>query len=272
MSLRMHERMNDLRRILAFELSASYRFPVTEGFLLILLFAASYGTLVSLYNPHFMNILPRIDETDLLMIVTRSAAANAANAFAYSLQYTAAFLVILVPMFVAFTFARTFEDGTLKSVLSYPVSRNMLFAVKALFLVTLYCFVTMTTSAAWVAVLLPVTIDIGEMSLLSIAFLLMVLLQVLTCCLLAVVSKRSSVTAVIGLLFFTGLTASQASPNPHWLVAAVANPVLLVETYYLGGEGAPALWQLTTAFALLSIVIIILILVGLRVFARTGVD
>ena len=116
----MRERLSELRKLSRLELTLSYRFPAIEFLIAILVFSSGLGVLSIGMTSIGMNLDPDpyYNATQTTEHYTEYMVQEKTLAYVQALATCTNVLFFLIPLFVAFTVARPFEDGTLKTILS----------------------------------------------------------------------------------------------------------------------------------------------------------
>jgi len=112
-------------------------------------------------------------------------------------------LAILIPLLTSLSIANSYEDGTLKTFLTYPVRRFSLLAVKVSQVVILPGLVTTLASTMSIYIFIPEMISMmPEFVLLIGAMWIFILLLMSVTTLISVFSRRITVSAVGGIAFW----------------------------------------------------------------------
>jgi hypothetical protein len=182
-----------IRSLVHIQLSTIYRFPVLE-LLIAFFFAISLNGVSAGLHPD--TLIPQ--EDPLVWGVS-----NSVGILSVTVNQFTVILTFLTPMLVAFTIAKPFEDGSFRTLLSYPLTRFSLFSVNTILpIVLLGCLVNISVVVA----ILLFSYSFIEVSaiLLSIAsvFLYSFILGTFSTA-IAVISRSTAVTSIgsIGVWF-----------------------------------------------------------------------
>ena len=210
-------KFRNFRGWIELERATSYQFPVPEGIVAIFLFVA----------------LSSISTLEILSIYTLEYLSFQAYALG---GFTIAMVTVIVaPMFLSHTFVRGFNDGTMTTYLSYPISRFN-FMVLKVYLPTIFLGFAVTTP-----LVLYIHITFGAITHLGIVILYTIALWVTTIFVggvttsIAVISKNVIATSFvsIAIVYSLSIASTLYYRNPY-LIQGTFNPVYIVTSYYLG--------------------------------------
>ncbi|MHA1909849.1 MAG: ABC transporter permease subunit, partial [Candidatus Thorarchaeota archaeon] len=228
------QNQNSFRGWLGLEIGTSYRFPVVEGLitvpLYIILAIVIPGHLIfrgfninsdnvndDLYGT-FAEIVEQIEVIPLLVLP----------------QVLVPIIIFLVPMLVALTTARGFENGTTKTYLSYPLSRFQLLILKTGLGVLMTGILSTLTLifARFIMGVLSIQLDVLLAIIIGVWTLIILVASVTT--FFAVVSKNTIATGFLGIgTFYAALMTyiqSEIGPSLNLpdSIRGIMNPLFLV--------------------------------------------
>jgi ABC-type transport system involved in multi-copper enzyme maturation permease subunit len=269
----MPENNKKFLRVLKIELALGYRFPIIEGLIAVLVFISGLGVLSVYFMSVGMNIMYGPDYNATQTVATYVDIYKEAKTFAFiaSLQGCIGVLIILVPIFIAFTLAKPFEDGTLRTLLSYPIGRLMMLNTKIAVLTSLISMSSIFSGLVWIGLLIPGDWNIEELGLLIVAFLAFVLILNSVSVLIAIVSKKSSVTSVIGVLLWTMILTMSLSLSNPLIISDILNPVSLAMSFIMGEDNIPTMYETLTYIGGTILLSVCLILVTIKIFIESEV-
>ena len=269
----LNRALEDIRRAVKLEVNLSYRFPVIEGAAAIILFICGIATTSVFSRGPGMNIDPTFGYNGSEAVVTYLSIIEGAatTAFATSLINCTNILIFLVPIFFGFILSRTFEDGTLRTFLSYPISRNM-FLISKISLATIF-FGALSVMAAyiWVTVLFPVAINTINILWLTLSFFLFIFIMSVTLTLIAVLSRNAAVTTVLGIFAWYATTIIVEISGTPIFVVGVLNPIKAVFGFINGNIGPEAVGEVAFALVAVFAASVALCFAGLKIFSRTEI-
>ncbi|MHA2374478.1 MAG: hypothetical protein ACXAEB_15845, partial [Candidatus Thorarchaeota archaeon] len=144
-------------------------------------------------------------------------------------------LVILVPMLVAFSISKGFEDGTLRTFLSYPIGRTRLLAIKAGFAIALVGVPVNLALLATQLLLYPANTLSIDLLLLVLSFWLFILLIGSISTLISVTFKRVSLASMTGVgLWYSILILTLIGPETYESFLGVFNPINITIKFVIG--------------------------------------
>jgi hypothetical protein len=129
----MKKSVRTLLAVCSLESDLSYSFPYVEGIVVIFLFTAFISVFSAVAGGPYINIRPGLAWNTTQSVATYEEYRNtmAASVYGVSALGFSYILAFLVPLLTTFTLTGHFEDGTLPTYLSYPISRSSLLLVKA---------------------------------------------------------------------------------------------------------------------------------------------
>jgi hypothetical protein len=199
---------------------------------------------------------------------------------ANSLEQLWLVIMFIMPLIIAFTTARSFEDGSLRTILSYPIERTHLLFMRIL--VPIFIIGGISTLSVLLAQLLmvPAAIDIGAFLGYFGVFYLAIILGITSITLLAIVTKRMMATAVGGVAVWYGLLMfSYTSASPR-IISWIMNPINMFShyisegegytffPYFSGGESAPMLGDVLFTIGVMSVMVVVFLLCTIMIFRR----
>ncbi|NHI84303.1 MAG: hypothetical protein EAX81_08395 [Candidatus Thorarchaeota archaeon] len=256
------------------ELALSYRIPLIESMAAIV----AYTSCISVFMVIFQTIGLNLVLSDTLYNGPENVGAyqqiiSERATMSYALAQTSCwtFFTILVPLFFAFTLARAFEDGTLRTLMSYPISRTMLLTVKTLVFIIVISIPVILIPLLLIATYLPSEAIVNYLGLFIISTLLSVAQLSVTSILLSVLSKDAATTAVVGVLLWVGLSYLSSLPTIPIHFLMLCSPIKMLSNYAVGLYPEMINWELL--FLLLGSLAFVaaLFIIGIRVFRRVEI-
>ncbi|MGY5875807.1 MAG: hypothetical protein RTU30_08685 [Candidatus Thorarchaeota archaeon] len=232
------QNQKSLRGWLGLEIGTTYRFPVVEGLIAVPLFIILAIVIPGHLIFRGFNINPEIATDDLFGIFSETVEWIEIVPLLAIPQILAPTIILLVPMLVALTTARGFENGTTKTYLSYPLSRFQLLLLKTGLGVLMTGTLTTLTLlfARFITGTLSIQLDLLLAIIIGIWTLIIFVASVTT--FFAVVSKNTIATVFLGVgTFFAALMAYMQSSGPdHYLpdaVRGILNPLILLNEHFI---------------------------------------
>lgn len=266
----MSRRRGLLQAILELELDSVYRSPICEAIVAVILFVSLSGGISQGKTSVLMDIGPEMSWNTPEMInkylgfLDRFVAAYAAV-----LTETLSIVVLLVPILIGMSVARAFEDGTLRTLLTYPIHRSSILSIKLGTALLLTAVPATLASLFAVYIYVPGTWSLIPLLLLTFGFWLLILLVSSIALLYCVLTRRFLVGTAGGIITGYGiLTATAVSGFPQTL-GYVLNPLVAVTEFLSGGILVPQ--SLCTAVGLTIAMSIALLILSSMVFGRMEV-
>jgi ABC-type transport system involved in multi-copper enzyme maturation permease subunit len=277
------ERRREWLDVTYLEAGNSYRYPLIEVitiFFLYLAFSAVYSLAMM---PQSMDTMPGpmwngTSQVDFLLSYESTV-----STFVLSSALEQAWLVLmfLMPILIAYTTARAFEDGSLRTLLSYPVRRSHLLLMRTL--VSVLIIGGLTNFSIFLALFLFLPAPLGLVSVLSLigTFWLAILFITSSVVFLSVLVKRMIVAAMGGVASWYGLLTLAYMPDASPIVQSLANPVRMMTRYILGnrntpwrfilGGETPLIGDVYLTLAIMVLAIIIFLATSMLLFRRTEI-
>ena len=214
------EKLGSFRGWINLENATSYRSPIPEGIVSIFLFIA----LTSIIP---LEILGGNISRTLEYLTFRTYAQGA-----FSIAMT---MVFVAPMFLSNTFVRSFSDGTMKTYLSYPISRFKIMVLK-IYLPTIFL-----GFSASIPLVLSIHIAFMGTTHLDVVLLYSTALWVTTILVVGVTSIIAVTTKNVIATSFTSMATSYSlsvlglmSYKSPYIIQGTLNPVHIVSSYFGG--------------------------------------
>ncbi|MHA1970684.1 MAG: hypothetical protein ACTSXE_02425 [Candidatus Thorarchaeota archaeon] len=255
------------------EFRHSYRSPLVEFITVFFLYIAFSATYAWASRPLWIGTIPGPTWNGTAQIDYFQSFMNSISTttLVSSLDQLWAVIMFIMPLIVAFTTARSFEDGSLRTLLSYPVERTHLLLMRIL--VPFLIIGGISTLSVLLAqfLMVPAVIDIGAFLSYFGIFYLAIILVIASISLLAIVTKRMMATAVGGVAVWYGLLIfSWTSACPRVLFW-IMNPIYMFSQYNLGGELAPVLGDVLYTIGVMSVMVVVFILSAIMLFKKVEV-
>ncbi len=217
------------------EIDISFPFPVLECLFVVPLFLASSIALQVIPTTYARSdLVPDFFRPEDIM---RFIDGVGIRVFAEALYSLNTIILFIIPMIVTFNLARSFENGTMKTLLSYPIGRRKLLITKVSQVVILVWFAIIAGLFFSVYVFTPVVNGIPSFVLMSASLLALVFTATTTTVLIAIASKSTPVTAILGSgLWFSFLFLAMFGTFSS-IVRGIMNPVLMAVSLEGGSLG-----------------------------------
>jgi ABC-type transport system involved in multi-copper enzyme maturation permease subunit len=235
------ERRREWLDVTYLEAGNSYRYPLIEVitvFFLYLAFSAVYSLAMM---QQLMDTTPGpmwngTSQVDFLLSYEGTV-----STFVLSSAIEQAWLVLmfLIPILIAYTTARAFEDGSLRTLLSYPVRRSHLLLMRTLVSVLIIGALTNFSIFLALFLFLPAPLDLVSVLFLIGTFWLAILFITSSVVFFSVLVKRMIVAAMGGVALWYGLLTLGYMPDAPPILQSLANPIRMMTRYILGSRDTP---------------------------------
>lgn len=211
----------------------TFRSPLVE--ILIALFL--YVSVSSVANIQNISTNTGFGGTDNFLLYINSMTNLAFSKAVEALWMT---LVFIVPPLVAFTTAKAFEDGSLRTILSYPIKRWHLLVMRIIVPTVIVGACGTFSIILVVSLMIPAPWNIGALSIFLGIFWLMLLMLCSSIIFIAVLARRMIVAAVGGVAVWFGLVYSAPMDGIPEILKWIGNPFSYITRYILGEEFYPS--------------------------------
>lgn len=277
------ERRREWLDVTYLEAGNSYRYPLIEVvtiFFIFLAFSAVYNLAMM---PQWMDTAPGPMWNGTSQIDSLLSYESTMSTFVLSSALEQVWLVLmfLMPILIAYTTARAFEDGSLRTILSYPVRRSHLLLMRTLVSVLIIGALTNLSVFLALFLFLPSPFDLfSALSLIGI-FWLAILFITSSVVFLSVLVKRMIVAIVGGVASWYGLLTLAYTPDAPSIIQALANPIRMMTRYILGdkdtpwrfmiGGETPLIGDIYLAITIMILAIIIFLATSVVLFRRAEI-
>ncbi len=256
------------------EAALSYRIPLIEGLLAVVTFiaAVSMSAILITSMKFSMDIGDPLYNGAVGVPLLEQVIGQCATAsYALAQDISWAFFIVLIPLFFAFTFARWFEDTTLRTILSYPVSRTTLLAVKIVMSVVVISLPALLVPLFLIIALLPAGASVNLLGLFFVSVVISVALISGTSMLISVILRSASAAAVAGILLWAILSYLVSLPDLPTRLFMLCSPTKIVANYALGLYSGMAYSEVIMMLLGSCGLLLLLVLVGVMVLRRVEV-
>jgi len=267
----MKNRMNRLMALLRIEIGVSYRYPIIEGIILLIFLVPLLTTMSLWFDTNF-----RIDDFDK---ITYAVIGFPKLQLRSILGFGTSLWVIMIAVLPAFSIAKSFEDGYIQTLLTYPIARMKLLLVK-ITLVILIPAITFTAMLLFAGlVVFPELPLLSDMTVVLLGAWVSFLFYASLSSLIAVTSKKVSTTAIFGIAYpFVAGFLQNLSTIPG-IIRVVLDPFNAVWEFLNSSarnivydvESTITLIDLQYGFSILIIISIVLLAANLWIFKRSQI-
>jgi hypothetical protein len=229
------------------EINMSYPFPTIVGLLSLFIFVASISLLnlpdfdLDIYLPiGWDNIVVGEELVRVIRTLTaRAAVASILNSFFISL--------LLIPLLIAFNFALSFNNGQIRTLVSYPIEKKNLLFVKSGVLFVLIAAAVTLGGVFGLVFFYPFTIDVVMLGQLLVSLWITIFLMITSCMFIAVLSRSAPVTAVGGIGVWFGIYVLLPLQSIPSFIVNMLYPIFSTMNYINHEPGSPAYFLGTTS-------------------------
>jgi ABC-type transport system involved in multi-copper enzyme maturation permease subunit len=246
------------------ELASVYHTPVFEGIMLALVFISFLGVTLT---AQFI-VIP-VTFRQQVGIIINSLEQAFTQSYITSIAFACQLSILLVPLLISRSIARGFEDGTLVTFLSYPVSRTFIIGLKICMPITMIGFCASVVSLCIDSVLILTGANVYDLLLITCAFFIYILLIAASTALVAVLSKSSTSTMLIGAgMWYLLFLLQPVYLDMPYALRGIMNPFQVVVEHFATPTLGPTSMDLLVAFAGALALILVLILLTLILFRQ----
>jgi ABC-type transport system involved in multi-copper enzyme maturation permease subunit len=266
----MKQRLAKLMAQFQIEIGMSYRFPVIEG-LAAFIFLTPIWAAVAIWRA--VSINP--DRLEYFIFAEYGFSGMHLGDLMFGLTQ---WLSIIVAILVSFTVAKSFEDGYIQTLLTYPVERVTILLVKIICVIIIPAGLMTFTSLFAILFVIPQAPLIGHVSIMLLGVWLSILLFATLSMLVAVITKKVSATAIFGLAFGIVTPILLSNPAVPNIAGVVLNPfdaayryITSHSSYMVFGTEMMPLIDLQIGFGISLMISLVLFTFTLRLFTRSEI-
>ncbi len=264
-----------LKKLLFLEITTSYSFPMIIGFFGIIciltgLSAMNIGFVPLLFGWDSEEPFNGVEDVQrYLGDFSFRRGLILSESFTYSLLA----LSFLIPLIIAFNLSRMLEDGTMRTILSYPVERTRYLTIKISLVTTLLYILVLSSTIFWMYFWYPLGIGVDNMTLLLASSFVTLLMIVSSTTFLAVLTKNMFRTAIIGASFWGSIsylieTTTDAVP---FVIVQLVSPFRVLKIYLAGYIMDINLIDVYLSLAGSVFISLVFMLLAVIIFRRTEV-
>ncbi len=232
----MMKKLRRLKSLINFELDITFRFPLIELLFTFVISLTIIGIYSQIQTPSLYivseydvseyaveRLIRRVADADILLI---SLALNILTLITYG----------LIPLIVSFLITYDLESNLFKRYISYPIRRHEILILRFIIIWTLIC---LPTTIGIVIPLLSIGVLNNPGTILAIlaSFYIATFAVTSISVLLAILTRRTSYSALGGLGLFSLLLTVSYISNESFLIRGVCNPVYVTTQFFSGNLG-----------------------------------
>ncbi len=255
---------------LRLEIDSLYRFPIIEIFISFILFVTiqSLG-MMSIELGSEVTTGSELNITEIMVQNSQTLEQWGTGLLSNTLNSLTVMLILIIPLFVTFIFAAGFEDGSHRTLLSYPVSRNQLLFLRVivLFLLSVATVTLSFISAASIAFPIILELPLTYISMLSISLFIMLIIS--SSMVVAVVTRKTMITAIASLGIWYSILIVLSTEHIPTIIKATLIPTLGI--LELAGESSVVLFDILIYFCGSVFISIVLLAISVYIFHRVEI-
>jgi ABC-type transport system involved in multi-copper enzyme maturation permease subunit len=266
----MKQKLAKLMAQFQIEMRMSYRFPVIEG-LAALIFLTPIEAAVLTWQ----HVSIGLDTLEYFVYAEFGFSGMHLGNLMFGVTQM---LPILVPVLVSFTAAKSFEDGYIQTLLTYPVERVTVLLVKTICVIIIPAGLLTFTYLFAIPFIIPQAPLIGHVSIMLLGVWISILLFAILSMLVAVITKKVSATAIFGLAFGIVTPILLNNPAVPNIARVVLNPfdgayryITNHSSYMMFGTEMTPLIDLQIGFSISLMISLVLLALTLWLFTRSEI-
>lgn len=263
------------KELVRVELTVSYSSVLLIGLFVIISILTGLATIYEAHSPILFNRdlnAPFNGPNDVQLYLGVFSEVRE-YALIYSFRVTSAALSFLMPLVISFGLSKFFEDGTMRTLLSYPVSRTQYLMTKSSILLAISFLFPLISSLFWIFLWFPYGTGIQGLSILVLAQFASISFIVASLILISVIFRHVSTSAIVGLSMWGTLayaTMYLTDILPIWLIQ-VTNPIRTAELFLIGYEFDLVLTDVVLSIAAAFGLSLLCLFLAVAIFKRTEV-
>ncbi len=275
MHKRVAQTIHSIKELIQVELTISYSFILIIGIFGIISILTGLVIMSVTYIPLTINLdleLPFVGSEDVERYLGYLFSRRG-SALVLSFKASVIAFSFLMPMIISFSLSRFFEDGMMRTLLSYPISRTQYLITKTGILLTLSFLFPLFSSIFWIILWFPYGFGIQHFLLISISAFASLLMIISSLVLLSIISRKVAPTAIIGLSVWGMLTYLMEFFKeivPIELIKII-NPLKVTEYYIIGYPFELTLLDVSGSIVFSVILSFLFLLLATVLFKKTEV-
>jgi ABC-type transport system involved in multi-copper enzyme maturation permease subunit len=253
-----------------YDLAASFKSPILEGVFFILLASTLVPALLGIqkYWIPFVTSFNGID-SDILETIEAFNKDFSTVTLLSSLFSVGQLAIFITPLLLSFSFAQPLEDGSIRTLLSYPIKRSHFLTERFALPVIFTAGISSICSLGINYLLIPGNKDL-EVFVLSIVFLWLLISLVTVCAILIGILTRNAVlTLVFGSgVWFLGNSFIVTSSETSIILRGLFSPMTVMLEYVSQGFNAPPISDIYILLNVFPILIMLISAVSYVLFRR----
>lgn len=266
----MKQKLAKLMAQFQIEIGMSYRIPVIEGLAAFIFLPSIWGT-VAIWKTVWIN-------PDRLEYFVYAEFGFSGMHLGTCIAGLTQWLPIIVAVLVSFTAAKSFEDGYIQTLLTYPVERVTILLVKIICVIIIPAGLMTFTSLFAILFVIPQAPLIDHVSIMLLGVWISILLFATLSMLVAVITKKVSATAIFGLAFGIVTPILLSNPAVPNIARVVLNPfdaaygyITSHSSYMMFGTEMTPLIDLQIGFGISLMISLVLLIFTLWLFTRSEI-
>lgn len=265
--------MRKYNKIMQLELKHLYRVPFLETMIAILVFVCLMGVVqASTRGPQFnLYAHSEYNSTQTIEMVFEGFQEMTKSGFVLGPTYGMVLIVFLIPMMIAGSISRGFENDLHKTLLSYPFSRSEVLLSKIAIPIIALALPCLATSILATSILTPGYLDLMTITIVSLAFIAVCFAITSVSTVIAILSKNSLITSSIGVLTWYAILFVYVPPPDVPLLYGILNPMSPSIAFIMNPSGAVQLSEVVLSLMGCLIMAVLLVLIADQVFRYTEI-
>jgi ABC-type transport system involved in multi-copper enzyme maturation permease subunit len=266
----MKQKLAKLMAQFRIEMRMSYRFPVIEG-LAALIFMTTIWAAVRIWQE--ASISP--DTLERFIFAEFGFSRIHLGTLMFGLTQL---LPILIPVLVSFTAAKSFEDGYIQTLLTYPVERVTVLLVKMICVIVIPAGLITSYYLFAILFVIPQSPLLGDVSIMFLGVWISIILFATLSMLVAVITKKVSATAIFGLAFGFVTPILLSDPAVPNIIRVVMDPfgaayryIADRSTYMTLGTDMTPLIDIQIGFGISLMISLVVLIFTLWLFTRSEI-
>ena len=255
---------------LRLEIDSLYRFPIVEIFVSFILFVTILGLgTMSIELGLEATTGSELDISEIMIQNDQSLEYWGTGLLSNTLSSLTVMLILIIPLFITFIFAAGFEDGSHRTLLSYPVSRNQFLFLRVIVLFLLSVVTVVFSFISVASIMFPVVLELPLTYISMLSISLFIMLMISSSMVIAMVTRKTMITAIGSLgIWYSVLIVLSTEHIPTIIKATLIPTVGILE---LAGESGVALLDILISFCGSAFISITLLVISAYIFRRVEI-
>lgn len=256
-----------------YDLATSFKSPILEGLLFILFAGILVPSLLLIQEFWFPFVIgSNENNNDLIEAIEIFSEEFSTSLLFVSMHSATQLIIFIIPMLLSLSFTQILEDGSIRTLLSYPITRSHLLIGKFAFPVFLTGIISSICSLGINILLIPMGKNVEVFILAEVFLWLSISLVAVSMILISILTRNAILALVIGSgVWFFGISFVAPNLNMSFLLRGLCNPMTILSEYASQSVLGPTIFDIQILLTLFTLSVLLLSFISYILFRRLEV-